>query len=367
MRKRVLLIGLGLIGGSLALSIKKEHPECEIIGFDVDKEAVKLALSLQIIDRISIRYESDASNVDLIILATPVVSSIEVLSKLESISLKQNCLITDVGSTKRTIVEKGKQLTKDDVFFIGGHPMAGSHKTGVAASNVRLFENAFYIITPSEGTPSSKVIQLQNWLRGTKARFIELNPDDHDKFTGMVSHLPHVVAAALVRQTGEMGKAYPVVSQLAAGGFRDITRIASASPTMWRDILLQNKDILLSMLKEWDSAMKQVVEMLEEEDGEEIFRFFSEAKQLRDQLPVGQKGALMPFNDLYVDVPDHPGVISDVTSILAEERISITNIQIIEAREDIMGVLRLTFRSKEDLNTAKKVLSNHMYETYDMP
>ncbi|MDQ0257466.1 prephenate dehydrogenase [Evansella vedderi] len=367
MRKQVLLIGLGLIGGSLALTIKKEHPDCEIVGYDVEMEAGKLALSLQVVDRITDNYLQEAGTSDLIILATPVQSAIAIIEELSSIALKENCLITDVGSTKATIVQKGEKLTQKGVYFIGGHPMAGSHKSGVTASNERLFENAFYIITPTKNTPTSKVIQLQNWLRGTKARFMELDPKDHDKFTGMISHLPHVIASALVQQTGEMGKEHPVVSQLAAGGFRDITRIASASPSMWRDILLQNKQILLDLLKDWEEGMKGIRQIIEKEDGEAIYAFFENAKKLRDELPVGEKGALMPFNDLYVDVPDHPGVISDVTGILAEEKISITNIRIIEAREDIMGVLRLSFRSKEDLLKAKEALENHMYETYDTP
>lgn len=367
MRKQVLLIGLGLIGGSLALTIKKEHPGCEIVGYDVEDGACKLALSLQIIDRYSKDYLDEASKSDLIILATPVQSAICIMEKLTSVSLKDNCIITDVGSTKKTIVQKGSQLAKKGVCFIGGHPMAGSHKSGIIASNIRLFENAFYIVTPTEETPVSKVIQLQNWLRGTRAKFMELSPEEHDKFTGMISHLPHVIASALVQQTGKMGERHPIISQLAAGGFRDITRIASASPAMWRDILLQNKEVLLDLLKDWEEAMGEARKMIEKEDAESIYAFFANAKKLRDGLPVGEKGALMPFNDLYVDIPDHPGVISDVTGILAKEKISITNIQIIEAREDIMGVLRLSFRSKEDLVVAKKVLEDNMYETYDTP
>ncbi|MDG5787587.1 prephenate dehydrogenase [Evansella sp. AB-P1] len=367
MRKRVLLIGLGLIGGSLALTIKKEHPDCEIIGFDVDKEAGKLALTLQFIDTITENYKEEAAKADLIILATPVQSAITILDEFLALTFKKNCIITDVGSTKEGIVRKGAELAKKEVHFIGGHPMAGSHKSGITASNERLFENAFYILTPIKPTPASKIIQLQNWLRGTGAKFIELDPIEHDRFTGMISHLPHIIASSLVHQTGKMGKKHPIVSQLAAGGFRDITRIASASPSMWRDILLQNKTILLEMLEDWNDEMNRIKEIIELEDGDAIYSFFADAKELRDQLPVGEKGALLPFNDLYVDIPDHPGVISDVTGILAEENISIVNLRIIEAREDIMGALRLSFRSNEDLLTAKEVLKENMYETYDTP
>lgn len=367
MTKRVLLIGLGLIGGSLALAIKKEHSRCEIVGFDVDEEASKLATSLQIIDRSTASYKKEAAEADLIIIATPVQGAIGIISELLTVPLKKGAIITDVGSTKQSIVNVGKELLSKEVYFIGGHPMAGSHKTGIAASKDRLFENAYYILTPTSDIPNSKVIQLLNWLRGTSAKFIELEPQEHDKFTGIVSHLPHIVASGLVHQAGQMGKEHPIISQLAAGGFRDITRIASSSPTMWRDILLHNKDILLSMLDDWTDMIADVKDMITREDGEAIYSFFAEGKKLRDQLPVGEKGALMSFNDLYVDVPDHPGSISDVTGILAREKISITNIRIIEAREDIMGVLRLSFRSNEDKLQAKELLADHMYETYETP
>ena len=363
----MLLIGLGLIGGSLALSIKREHPDCTITGYDVDEEAKRMALSLQVVDATVNDYSSEAEKADLIILAAPVQSAVDILDELMQLSFKDSCIITDVGSTKVTIMKKAQSLIDKGIVFIGGHPMAGSHKTGVAASSDRLFENAFYILTPNKDTSPGKIIQLQNWLRGTRAKFIELDPEEHDHCAAMVSHLPHIIASSLVLKTGEMGKEHPIVSQLAAGGFRDLTRIASASPSMWRDILLHNRLILMNMLKEWCDSLKEVQDLLKREDAEGIYSFFAEAKTFRDQLPAGKKGALMPFNDLYVDIPDHPGVISDVTAILAGKNISITNIRIIEAREDIMGVLQLSFRSKDDLNSSKQVLNENMYETYETP
>lgn len=367
MSKRILIIGLGLIGGSLALAIKKGYPDTTIIGYDIDSKAMKLARSLQIIDGSVSLIAEEAHQADLIILSTPVESSIHILAELEELPLKQGCLVTDVGSTKQTVVEKGRELFHKGVYFIGGHPMAGSHKTGVEASRERLFENAFYILTPTKEVPTAKMIELQNILKATRAKFIQLDPETHDRFSGLISHMPHIIASALVHQVAKAGEKEPLVAQLAAGGFRDVTRIASASPSMWRDILLHNRELLLPMLSDWKDIMNDVEKMILEEDEEKIYSFFSDAKQVRDQLPSKKKGALMPFYDLFVDIPDHPGVISDVTAILAEARISITNIRIIEAREDIMGVLRLSFRSEEDLNLAKVKLTDHMYDTYEAP
>ncbi|UCZ54787.1 prephenate dehydrogenase [Bacillus shivajii] len=366
MAKRVLLIGLGLIGGSLALTIKKEHPDTTIVGFDVDAKAKKLALSLKVIDQVGESLKSEAEKADLIILSTPVQSAIKIIEELSTCTFKNGCIITDVGSTKKAIFQKASKLNNGQVTFIGGHPMAGSHKTGVEASNERLFENAYYILTPYTETKANKVITLQNWLRGTRAKFIQLDPEAHDKYAGLISHMPHLIAASLVHQTENLSKGDTIVHSLAAGGFRDITRIASASPTMWRDITMQNKDVLLSMIDQWCELMGDIRSMLKEGDEDAIYSFFSEAKTLRDGLPIKKKGAVLPFYDLFVDVPDHPGVISDVTSILSSHSISLTNIRIIESREDIMGVLRLSFRSDDDLQNAKNILQDHMYETYEL-
>ncbi|CAM3719965.1 prephenate dehydrogenase [Alkalicoccus chagannorensis] len=367
MVKKVFIAGLGLIGGSLALAVKKQHPQVTVTGFDIDDQAVKLASSLQIIDEAAPSLETGAAEADVIIMSAPVESTIRLIHELEQTDLKPGVLITDVGSTKQSVVQAGRKLTAKGAVFIGGHPMAGSHKTGVEASKERLFENAFYVLTPTEDTPAGSLIQLQNLLRGTKAKFMELDPEQHDKYAGLISHLPHIIASALVHQMDETGKEEPVVQQLAAGGFRDITRIASASPAMWRDILMHNKDTLLPMMADWRGRMEEIERLLATGDEQAVYAFFSDAKAARDRLPSKQKGAILPFYDLYVDIPDHPGVISDVTAILAKQNISITNIRIIEAREGIMGVLRLSFRSESDLIYAKAVLKEHMYETYDAP
>ncbi|BAB05385.1 prephenate dehydrogenase [Halalkalibacterium halodurans] len=363
--RTVFIIGLGLIGGSIALAIRKEH-DVKMIGFDVNEHQVKMALSLGVIDEEASTMEEGASQADLIVLATPVARTTGILQQLAKLPLKADAIVTDVGSTKKEIMEEAQFLEEKGITFIGGHPMAGSHKSGVEAARAHLFENAFYILTPSKELTVKPIIQLQNWLKGTKAKFIEMTPDQHDRLVGAISHFPHIVAASLVHQVAKIESEDPMVSRLAAGGFRDITRIASGSPIMWRDILLHNKDSLLQLLETWEREMEFVKQVIEEEDEEKILQYFHEAKVFRDGLPIHKKGAIPSFYDLYVDVPDHPGVISDVTRILANEKISITNIRILETREDIMGVLRLSFRSEEDREQAKRVLQAEMYETYLM-
>ncbi len=364
MEKTVFVIGLGLIGGSLALAIKAEHPETTIVGYDVSEEQMKLAKSLKVVDATPLSLEEGVKSADFIIIAIPVTQAEHILSELESLPLKHGVIVTDVGSTKKQIVEKGELLAKKGIRFIGGHPMAGSHKSGVTAAKARLFENAFYILTPSSGVSTEDMSLFTSLLKGTKAHFIVLSAAEHDQIAGVISHFPHIIAASLVHQTEKYQQQYELVTKLAAGGFRDITRIASSSPAMWRDILLHNKEALLSMLEQWLEEMHDVRAMIEKGDEERIFEYFSKAKQFRDGLPVKTKGAIPSFYDLYVDVPDYPGIISEVTRHLAEEEISITNIRILETREDIYGVLRLSFQTEEDRKKAKTCLELHSYETF---
>jgi len=360
----VFVIGMGLIGGSLALNIKSTYESMHVIGYDINEEQVKLAKSLTVIDEISNSIEAGAKEADFIVIAVPVTQAVQVVQELENIPLKKEVIVTDVGSTKEQIVQTAECLISKGIHFIGGHPMAGSHKSGVAASKAHLFENAMYVLTPSPHTESEAVDKLKKLLAGTKANIIVLSPKEHDKLAGVISHFPHIIAASLVHQAEHYQQGNPLVSKLAAGGFRDITRIASSSPAMWRDILLHNQDALLQMFDYWLDEMQNVRSMIEKRNAENIYAYFSQAKEFRDQLPVRSKGAIPSFYDLYVDVPDYPGIISEVTGYLAEEEISITNIRILETRVDIYGVLRLSFQTDEDRKKAKVCLEGRGYQTF---
>lgn len=363
MNGRVFVIGLGLIGGSLALCIKKEHPESIIYGYDISQDNLKLAKMLGVIDEIATTIEIGAQSANLIIISTPVKETEKIIDILSAMELKQNVIITDVGSTKSVITNKSQVLLNKGVTFIGGHPMAGSHKSGVSASKVILFENAFYLLTPHEQISDQKVQQLLKWLKGTNAKFLIISPEEHDLLAGTISHMPHIVAASLVHQADHISERHELVTRLAAGGFRDITRIASSSPSMWRDILIHNKNVLIELMNDWKLEMDKVLSLIKNEQAEELYDYFSRAKHVRDGLPQDQKGAIPAFYDLYVDVPDYPGVISEITGYLAKEKISITNIRIMETREEIFGILAISFQTEEDRIRAQKCITS--YSNYD--
>ncbi len=189
---------------------------------------------------------------------------------------------------------------------------------------------------------------------------------EHDEITGALSHLPHIVAAALVNESQQLNTTYPRAQQLAAGGFRDITRIASSDATMWTDILLSNRLVLLDLLENWQKEMTTVCQWLTEKNAPAIRNFFDKARETRAQLPIHKEGAIPAFYDLFVDVPDQPGIIAEITQILGEADLSLTNIKILETREEIYGILQLSFKNQPDCQAAKQILSKETnYTCYE--
>lgn len=363
MTRKVLVIGLGLIGGSIALALQKA-PETKIIGYDMDEKTREHAITLQIVHEVVTDPKEAAAEVDVIIFGTPVNATLDWMEQLKSWPLKNKVIVTDTGSTKKMIMQKAGELRAQGITFIGGHPMAGSHKSGVLAAKPHLFENAYYMLTPLAGEEIVHMAQLESLLKFTYAKVVSVSAREHDHMTAVVSHFPHVIAASLVHQLGDEKSEYPMTHSLAAGGFRDVTRIASSNPVLWRDITLQNRDELIAQLEGWQSEMDRVKQLLHEGNAADIESYFAVAKDLRDELPISA-GAMFTSFDLYVDVPDYPGVISEVTGFLADEAISITNLRIIESREDVFGVFVISLQNENDRERAAKCIQKRAnFETY---
>lgn len=356
---RILFVGTGLIGGSLALAIKKKYPTVSITGIDLQQESLEHGIQLGILDQIGKDFIQEACAADIIFFCTPVQQTVRMIAELADQPLKPDVLITDVGSTKTEIMHAAAVLQQQGISFIGGHPMAGSHKSGILAANAHLFENAYYLLTPAATTEQKNVTSLIELLAGTEAKFLVLTPEEHDQLTGMLSHLPHIIASGLVNQTDDFMLEFPEARRLAAGGFRDITRIASSDPVMWTDILMSNREVLLTLLEQWQQKMSAVQTWLLHSNQSAIFDFFQSAKITRDALPVHKEGTIPAFHDLFVDVPDYSGVIAEITTLLAEKNISLTNLRILETREDIYGILQLTFKSRKEMLQAKEYIAEN--------
>ncbi len=360
---KIAIFGVGLIGGSLALCFKGKS-NLHVVGHSNNPKSVQKYIQRNVVDHATTFMEEAALNADFIFLCVPVGMIDEYIIKLNQLPLKKGCIITDVGSTKMSISQSADLLTWDQVYFIGGHPMAGSERSGVEAASSHLFENAFYVLTPNENTPETVYERLTELLLLTKAQIIRVGAQMHDEIVGAISHLPHIIAAALVNQISKYNQSNSLYELLAAGGFRDITRIASCEPVIWRDILINNREIVLKLLKDWNEEIEEFIYQLSTQDGAGIEQQFNDANQFRSKLPERRKGLITSMYDVYVDVPDTPGIIGQIASELGIRHINLSNIQIIESREEVPGVLRLSFRNEKDLDKAVNLLKILQYTVH---
>ncbi|BAM47379.1 prephenate dehydrogenase [Amphibacillus xylanus] len=362
MTKRILIAGLGLIGGSIALNLK-EYTDHYLIGYDINQKTLSYAIDKQIVDQVSTDFEAIVTTVDVCILAAPVSKTIKLIEQIKQLKFEKTILITDVSSVKTNVMKIAESIDQAQVTFIGGHPMAGSHKQGIEAAKSHLFENAIYILTPTKTAAEEAISELKSLLSTTKATFITLDAEEHDEMTSVISHFPHLIASSLVQQAKTWQQKHDKIPRLAAGGFRDITRIASSDPSMWQDIFFQNKNVLARLLDDWINEMKNLKNLLDTNDKVSIYHYLEEAREYRDGLDKTKRGAIPSFYDLFVDIFDQPGAILKVIGLLAEQEISIKNIEILEIREGITGVLRISFVSKEDQLASHRLLIQNGYET----
>ena len=238
MKNKIGFIGLGLIGGSIAKAIRQYFPDYEIVAFDKDKGTLALATQESVIDVAATTIDDNFSDCKYLFLCAPVSCNTAYLKQVARY-ISKDSILTDVGSVKTSIHEEALTLGLDSCF-IGGHPMVGSEKSGYAHANDHLLENAYYFLTPSERTLFQLTTKFSSFIQGLGALAVSLKPEEHDFITAAISHVPHIVAAELVHLVRRADRNNGMLKQLAAGGFKDITRIASSSPVMWEQICENN-------------------------------------------------------------------------------------------------------------------------------
>lgn len=342
--QRIGIIGLGLIGGSMAKALKRRSKNIYLTAWDQDKEVIQKALTDGVIDHGADNLRDGFSEVDLVFLCVPVFAMKPILLELKDI-LKPGCILSDVGSTKGEVMSLIHELDLDH-RFIGGHPLAGSEKSGYLASKANLFENAYYCLIPTEKSRTEDIGAVRHLVETMGALPLVLTGEEHDRATAAISHVPHVIAALLVNLVGVLDGPNNHMKTLAAGGFKDITRIASSSPELWAGICLSNKDLVLNTLEAFKGELVHFEEDLRQNRREGIQDFFRSARLLRDSFS-DRKSLIQKTFDILVDVEDKPGIIAVIASALAQEGINIKNIGILNSRETEEGALEIQFENEE--------------------
>lgn len=353
-------IGFGLIGGSIAKGLKRACPRIRIMAYMRTRSKLEQAKNDNVVDIILEGIDETLTSCDLIFLCTPVEYNAQYLSAVRPY-LKPGAIITDVGSTKTDIHKEVISLGMESCF-IGGHPMAGSEKTGYENSTDRLLENAYYIITPTSESKKEDTNRLVAVAELIGAIPIVLDYKEHDRIVAAISHLPHIVASSLVNLVKDSDNREEMMKRLAAGGFKDITRIASASPEMWEQICMTNTENIAAMLESYIESLKNILVQLREQDKQAVYHLFDTSKTYRNSISDSSKGSVAPEYSFTVDVADEPGAISTLSVILSARGISISNIGINHNREHGEGALKIVFYDEESRNNAWVQLLKYNYK-----
>jgi prephenate dehydrogenase len=320
-----MVVGTGLIGGSIGMALRRLG--WQVTGRDRDPERAAQALKLGALDHIG-----DDPEASVTFVATPVRSiAIESLNVLA----QGSGLVTDVGGVKAPIVD-----AVADARFVGGHPMAGSEQDGVEGATGDLFQGATWVLTPTAMTDAAAYAQVQQIVTTLGAEVVALPPERHDALVAVVSHVPHLTAATLMRLAASRGEEHRALLRLAAGGFRDMTRIAAGSPGIWPDICRENRGAIVEVLGELMTALGDMRDLVLHDDRSGLLNLLDQARAARVNLPV-HIGAADDLREVRVPVPDRPGVLADVTTTATELGVNIVDLEIAHSTEGQHGVLIL--------------------------
>ena len=355
-------LGLGLIGGSVAKALKSHNEHIFIKIFDTDSKSMNLAFQEKIADQIYTSINEELCQCDYLFLSAPVSINLQNLELLSAF-IPKNCILTDVGSVKGPIHKKIQELNLQ-AHFIGGHPMTGSERVGYLNSNASLLENAYYVLTPESEVSEENINAFYNLILTTGTMPYLLNVKRHDETTAAISHLPHLIASSLVNLVRNNDDSNTTFKTLAAGGFKDITRIASASPELWQQITLENNHNILEFLSSYINNLTELKEQLILGNKDYLYSFFENARNYRDSFMDIRSGPYIKQFILTVDIPDKSGALADVVNLLAHNNISIKNIGIVHNREYQEGVLRMEFYSSKEYQDAIVLLNQRKYSVH---
>lgn len=363
--KRICVIGVGLIGGSFAAACRALDDAPEVLGIDVVREDLDWAVEHGVLDAGATPDDALAAEwlgpngADLVVIATPARAAEGWLERIGAAGFTG--LVTDVASTKGGVVRAARKHLVPPARFIGGHPMAGSERSGVQAAKTELFKGAYWILTPGADVDADAYRQLHALVSALGARVISVDPRSHDEAVAIVSHVPHVAASALVdvaaAHTGEGRE----LLRLAAGGFKDTTRIAAGSADLWTGICLDNADALAMGLRELRGVLGEFEAMVRGRDAESIRRWLAAAAEVRKSLPAQWVPATAQLTELKVPMVDRPGVVAEVTAAVSRAGCNIEGIDIDHRSEDT-ALLVLVLTDEGDFDLLARDLEEAGYE-----
>lgn len=320
--RRANVVGLGLIGGSVGLALRAKG--WAVSGVDHDPQRVERALAMGVIE-----VEGIDPSADISIAATPVSVTPGVVAELLATT---SGLVTDVGSVKAHVAS-----TIDDPRFVGGHPMAGSELEGLDGADATMFEGAVWVLTPSAATADTTFSAVAAMVAELEADVVALPPERHDQVVAVISHVPHLTAATLMGLASDRAEEHAALLRLAAGGFRDMTRIASGHPAIWLDICQENRDAILSALGELIDGLSSMREIVSDNDRGRLHSRLVAARDARRNLPsrVSQPGELA---EVRIPIPDRPGAAAGVFTLAAELGVNIASFEVVHSVEGNRGV-----------------------------
>lgn len=327
--RRAVVVGTGLIGGSIGLALRERG--WHVSGRDRDPEREAQALERGALDAVG-----DDDDAEITFVATPVGA----VADQASVALKGRGVVTDVGSVKTSIV-----AALAAPRFVGGHPMAGSEQDGLQGADASLFSGSVWVLTPVPGTDADAHSLVRSVVTSLGAEVVELSPARHDELVAVVSHVPHLAAAALMGLAAGRAEEHGVVLRLAAGGFRDMTRVAAGDPGMWPDICMENGPAIVELLTDLEAALAGVRHSVAATDRDGLLALLARARAARRSLPVGA-GDPAELAELRVPVTDRPGVLAEITTLATELGVNIADVEIVHSSEGEAGVVILVVRAE---------------------
>ena len=351
---RVTILGFGLIGGSLALAWKRSLGNIELTGYDTESIA-GTAKTSGMIDRVALSVAEAVSRADLVVLATPLGAMEGLLIDMAP-HLRHGALVTDVGSVKMPVMAAAKKALRADNCFVGGHPMAGSEHGGLSNADAFLFENATYVLCPEDGRSVSS--ELTEVVNASGGRVLILDAERHDTIAAQTSHLPQLLATLLMTVAADRSRDDDAFLRLAAGGFRDMTRISSSPFNLWEPILRANEGPIMEALRGFSDALVDVMDAVEHGDADLLRGLFATARRVRSTIPRDMKGFLHPLADMYVYAEDRPGTLTHITSTLFDNGINIKDIELLKIREGTGGAFRISLIDQATAEAAVAILEN---------